>query len=77
MRTGYAVATFCLALVPSSYAHFHIADTYIGEDFLDGFKWETFDDPTHGRVNFVDQQTALNTNLSYGKSCAFVEIVPS
>lgn len=37
-----------------------------GKDFLGAFNWETFDDPTHGRVNFVNQGTALNTNLSYG-----------
>ncbi|KAJ3784434.1 glycoside hydrolase family 16 protein [Lentinula aff. detonsa] len=54
-----------------------------GRDFLGAFNWETFDDPTHGRVNFVDQGTALNTNLSYADNDVFImradyhQIVPS
>lgn len=71
MRSVHAIATVSLGLalrVPATYAHFHIADTFIGHDFLNGFNWETFNDPTHGRVNFVDQPTALSSNLSFGAS---------
>ena len=67
MRTQYAAVSFYLALVPATYASFHIADTSIGRDFLSGFHWETFDDPTQGRVNFINQSTALSSNLTYGK----------
>ena len=67
MRTGYTVVSFCLA-VQVTCASFHIADAFIGHDFLSGFNWETFNDPTHGRVNFVDQPTALSSNLTYGKA---------
>lgn len=66
MHTGYVIVTLCLTFAPSAYAGFHLADKYVGRDFFDGFNWETMDDPTHGRVNFVDQATALNSNLSYG-----------
>ena len=46
-------------------ANFLLADSYVGRDFLQ-WNWETGDDPTHGRVNYVDQATALQLNLSYG-----------
>ena len=41
----------------------------IGQDFLSFFKWETIDDPTHGRVNYVDQKTALGHGLVEGALC--------
>jgi hypothetical protein len=44
-----------------------------GWDFLNAFKWETLDDPTHGRVNYVDQDTALKTNLTYGLYLSFLQ----
>lgn len=40
--------------------------TYMGPDFFQDFTWQTADDPTHGRVNFVDLQTALVKNLTAG-----------
>lgn len=77
MRTGYAVelVSLYLALTPAAYAaRFQLTDKYIGYDFLNGFNWETLDDPTHGRVNFVDQQTALHSNLSFGMSSCFQQL---
>src|SRR5262245_61958573 len=29
---------------------------------FDAFKWETLDDPAHGRINYVDKPTAINAN---------------
>jgi len=55
--------------IPQSYA---IKDTFIGSDFFDYWNWETFDDPTHGRVNYVDQDTAKNSNLSFSSDDKFV-----
>ena len=68
MRTGYAYPFICAALVtlPAVSAHYSLKDTYIGSDFYGGFLWETADDPTHGRVNYVDMGTAINSNLSEG-----------
>lgn len=40
----------------------------MGSTFLEGFRWETFDDPSGGYVNYVDQPTALKNNLTYGES---------
>jgi len=74
MRTGYAhiLLSFTAVLIPAIRAHFVLKDTYIGEDFLHGWEWETLDDPTHGRVNYVDQESALNRNLTYVTDSKFV-----
>lgn len=68
MRTGYAYPLLYAALVtlPTVSAHYSLKDKFIGNDFYGGFQWETFDDPTHGRVNYVDQGTAISKNLSQG-----------
>lgn len=68
MRAGYAALFIFLLAIPAAFAHFRVADTFIGDGFLHGFNWETMDDPTHGRVNFVDQSVALGSNLSF---CTF------
>lgn len=46
-----------------------IKDSYVGSAFYGSWQWETFDDPTHGRVNYVDQTTSINANLTYGAYC--------
>lgn len=68
MRTGYAyiLLSFLFHLIPYVRACFSLKDSYVGQDFFDRWDWETFDDPTHGRVNYVDQTTATQRNLSYG-----------
>ena len=48
---------------------FSLKDRFSGYDFFGpSWKWETFDDPTHGRVNYLDQQTARAKQLAYGVS---------
>ncbi|EJD03022.1 2 beta-glucans in both donor and acceptor sites of Gh16 Laminarinase 16a [Fomitiporia mediterranea MF3/22] len=59
-------------LLPSVLAQFNLKDNFVGNEFFSGFKWETMDDPTHGRVNYVDQQTAKSKNLSYVNGNTFV-----
>ncbi|KAL5507244.1 hypothetical protein ACEPAH_6700 [Sanghuangporus vaninii] len=59
-------------LLPSVLGQFNLKDNFVGNDFFSGFKWETFDDPTHGRVNYVDQDTAKANNLSYATDTTFV-----
>ena len=67
MCAGYTVSVFSLAIATTVIAQSFIkTDSYIGKDFFSGWTWETLDDPTHGRVNYVDQTTAINLNLSYG-----------
>ena len=72
MRTGYAVlfylTTFVLIVPAVTSARFVLKDAYVGEDFFQSWIWETMDDPTHGRVNYVDQSYARSKNLSYGEA---------
>jgi hypothetical protein len=44
---------------------FVLKDSWKGHEFLEGWNWETFDDPTHGRVNYVTRDSALALNLTY------------
>ncbi|KAH8828333.1 glycoside hydrolase family 16 protein [Flagelloscypha sp. PMI_526] len=68
------VALFSTAFCDSSTASrgYALSNSYVGFDFFEGFKWETFDDPTHGRVNYIDQQTAKAQNLSWASDHKFV-----
>jgi hypothetical protein len=52
-----------LTLPPLTY---DLIVSHIGSDFLDNYSWETADDPTNGRVNYVDKATALKDNLTFG-----------
>jgi hypothetical protein len=73
MYIGYSTLALASALVTMIVnAHstpslsYRLQDSIIGYDFLDAFMWETKDDPTHGRVNYVDKATALKDNLTFG-----------
>ncbi|KAH8994699.1 concanavalin A-like lectin/glucanase domain-containing protein [Lactarius hatsudake] len=74
MRTGYAfLAALSLSLTPCARASFYLQDEWTGEEFYQGWNWETENDPTHGRVNYVSQAEALGKNLTYvDSSGAFV-----
>ncbi|KDQ52661.1 glycoside hydrolase family 16 protein [Jaapia argillacea MUCL 33604] len=49
-------------------ATYSLTDNYVGPSFLTGFTHEAIADPTHGRVNYTDQATALAKNLTYTSS---------
>lgn len=67
MHFGYAfLAAFSLPLTQCTNANFYLKDKWIADDFFRSWNWETEDDPTHGRVNFVSQAEAISKNLSYG-----------
>jgi len=72
MHTRCATLTLVSALVMMVNAQltpsltYRLLDSHVGYDFLDAFVWETEDDPTHGRVNYVDKTTALSNNLTFG-----------
>ncbi|KIM83377.1 glycoside hydrolase family 16 protein [Piloderma croceum F 1598] len=72
MHIGYAAVYLTLVVIPATCARFRIADTFKGRDFFDGFNWETLDDPTDGRVNFVDKSTAMKSNLSFASADKFI-----
>jgi hypothetical protein len=60
------MAAFSLPLTQCTNANFYLKDKWIADDFFRSWSWETEDDPTHGRVNFVSQAEAISKNLSYG-----------
>ncbi|EAU81588.1 endo-1,3(4)-beta-glucanase [Coprinopsis cinerea okayama7 len=43
-----------------------------GESFYDDFVWESIADPTHGRVNYVDQETSRWQNLTFATRDSFI-----
>ncbi|KIO18139.1 glycoside hydrolase family 16 protein [Tulasnella calospora MUT 4182] len=45
--------------------YYQVDETFVGDSFLDGFEHEDFADPTHGRVNYVDECAALEKSLTY------------
>lgn len=46
---------------------FKLHQNLVGRDFFQAFRWETENDPTHGRVNYVDMKTAIAENLTHGR----------
>ncbi|KAF8514211.1 concanavalin A-like lectin/glucanase domain-containing protein [Hysterangium stoloniferum] len=61
----------------NSYHHHHplqfsLQNTYIAEDFFDGFAFSTFNDPTHGRVNYLSREDAVDKGLAYVHDQKFV-----
>ncbi|KAL8852854.1 MAG: hypothetical protein Q9221_002230 [Calogaya cf. arnoldii] len=52
-----------IGLVPYTFAGYSLKDDYSPDRFLDMFSFDTFDDPTHGYANFVDQSTARTKGL--------------
>lgn len=53
-------------------ASYSLRDNFIGTGFLSGFEHEAIPDPTNGRVNYVDQGTALANNLTFASGDTFV-----
>ncbi|KAF8556871.1 2 beta-glucanase [Imleria badia] len=53
-------------------ATYIVSESIVGTDFYNHFDFEAIADPTHGRVNYVDQQTALDLNLTYATSNTFI-----
>ncbi|CAK5267867.1 unnamed protein product [Mycena citricolor] len=48
------------------------ADLFVGANFYDSFDFQAIPDPTHGRVNYVDQATAQAQNLTFAGPNKFV-----
>lgn len=60
------IATIASAVLPGALAAtYQLTDNHVGEDFLSSFIHQAIADPTHGRVNYVDQGTAVAKNLTY------------
>lgn len=69
MRSGHAfLAALSLSLSQRASASFYLQEKWVGNDFFSDWNWETENDPTHGRVNYVSQADAIAKNLAYGTS---------
>jgi hypothetical protein len=71
MRTGYAflLTALSLSLTQLTRANiFYLKDQWRGDEFYQGWTWETENDPTHGRVNYVGLDEAKSKNLANGTS---------
>jgi hypothetical protein len=66
MRVGYVTALLSLPIITSADYQYNLNATIVGSQFFNAFRWETENDYTHGRVNYVDQNTAIMSNYSYG-----------
>ncbi|KZT10733.1 glycoside hydrolase family 16 protein [Laetiporus sulphureus 93-53] len=85
MRTGLAIILSIVSFVLTSAvrAHYVLADSYVGREFFDSWTWETMNDPTNGRVNYVSKGTAMGLNLSFASDEKFImradyrNVVPS
>ncbi|KAF5341821.1 hypothetical protein D9611_001175 [Ephemerocybe angulata] len=51
---------------------YSLSDNVVGNGFYDAFNWEAIDDPTHGRVKYVDQATSRSQNLTYASGDSFI-----
>ena len=54
--------------VSSTFTLYERQLSIIGPDFFDEFNWESENDPTHGRVNYLTLDEARAENLTYGLS---------
>ncbi|KAH9938888.1 laminarinase [Epithele typhae] len=61
-----ALATHALAATYSQ------SDSHQGTGFYNSFSFQAISDPTHGRVNYVDQGTAMSKNLTYASGDTFI-----
>jgi len=71
MFIGNTLLFLSLALPFTTASVFFLRDINIGHDFFEKWNFETIDDPTHGRTNYVDKQTAINNNLSFATEDKF------
>ncbi|KAF9526028.1 2 beta-glucanase [Crepidotus variabilis] len=65
-------ALVALSFVSVVKADYKLSDTIVGKGFYDAFNWLAIPDPTHGRVNYVDQSTAQSQNLTYASGNTFI-----
>ncbi|CAG7853791.1 Probable glycosidase C21B10.07 [Serendipita indica DSM 11827] len=64
---------FLVAAVYPVVAHrYALKDEIVGEKFFHSFRHESIPDPTHGRVEYVDDRTARQLNLSYATEDHFI-----
>ncbi|KAF8227851.1 endo-1,3(4)-beta-glucanase [Tricholoma matsutake] len=64
-----AFLTFTPSVLSALYPR---SDIIFGPAFYEAFNFEAIPDPTNGRVNYVDQNTAINQNLTFASTDTFI-----
>ncbi|RDX44811.1 laminarinase [Lentinus brumalis] len=72
MFAARAFLTLACIVAPALGATYGLVDNFVGSSFLSGFQHQAIGDPTHGRVNYVDQGTAIAKNLTYASGDTFI-----
>ncbi|TFK94501.1 glycoside hydrolase family 16 protein [Polyporus arcularius HHB13444] len=72
MFTSRMLIALTAVAAPALAATYSQADSFSGHGFLSGFTHEANPDPTHGRVNYVDQTTSMAKNLTFATGDTFV-----
>ncbi|KAG5643438.1 hypothetical protein DXG03_000911 [Asterophora parasitica] len=71
MKTASAISL--LSLAGSVFAAtYPLTSNIVGRRFYDAFEFEAIEDPTDGRVNYVDRATAQAQNLTYASGNTFI-----
>ena len=63
MKALYAIMILAV-LVPISQQNFILEDNYYGNTFFNHFNFVTYDDPTHGFVDYVSKNEAFGMGLA-------------
>src|ERR1700722_15385358 len=66
MHRMHSLVFLALPTMTLANYQFRLADSIVGDSFFSKFTWWTFNDPTHGQVNYVDMSTAMERNYSFG-----------
>ncbi|KAH8110143.1 laminarinase [Phellopilus nigrolimitatus] len=72
LLSSFLILGSIVTMTEASAGTYLLKDAYVGSEFLSGFTFETLADPTHGRVNYVDQEAALAKGLVSSSSDSFV-----
>jgi len=70
----YSLLVVALSLtrtVNSTFTRYERELSIVGSDFFEQFNWESENDPTHGRVNYLTLEEARAKNLSYATEHKF------
>ncbi|KAJ8520274.1 hypothetical protein ONZ45_g2850 [Pleurotus djamor] len=74
MKSTLLSGLISLALLasPALCATYGLTDNIVGSAFLNTFNFQAIADPTHGRVNYVDANTARSKNLTFASGDTFI-----
>ncbi|TFK50267.1 endo-1,3(4)-beta-glucanase-like protein [Heliocybe sulcata] len=71
MMLPLAFLAFASTLVHAS-GLYYLSDYHVGYEFYNTFEFQAIPDPTHGRVNYVNESYAISKNLSYASWDTFI-----